>query len=73
MSEIKKGMVVRLKSGGPKMSVVRISDYSEDGGPEEGAVCSWFDEKNKHEEKLFDATILEEVIERPGPLTVTRA
>ena len=73
MSEIKKGMVVRLKSGGPKMSVVRVSDCSEDGAPELGAVCSWFDDKNKHTEKLFDAAILEEVVERSGPLTVTRA
>ncbi len=40
MSEFKEGMVVQLKSGGPKMTVVGLSpEY------EKSIVCEWFVEK----------------------------
>lgn len=70
MSEIAKRMVVRLVSGGPKMSVVSVSDFSDSGGPEQGAVCSWFDDKKNHQEKVFDVAILEPCPAEPTSLTM---
>ncbi|MGP9825103.1 YodC family protein [Ectopseudomonas khazarica] len=57
MSEIQKGDVVQLKSGGPRMTVQDIGDYGFSGGPNDGALCVWF-EKNKAEEKVFDLAVL---------------
>lgn len=57
MSEIQKGDVVQLKSGGPRMTVQNLGDYGFSGGPENGAHCVWF-EKNKAEEKVFDVEVL---------------
>ncbi|GLZ88092.1 hypothetical protein Pres01_41430 [Metapseudomonas resinovorans] len=57
MSEIAKGDVVQLKSGGPKMTVQDLGDYGFSGGPKNGAYCVWF-EKNKAEEKVFDVAVL---------------
>lgn len=59
MSNIVKGAVVQLKSGGPKMTVTEVGDYAGEWGlgPEEGAKCVWF-EKNKAEEKVFDIAVL---------------
>jgi len=57
MSEIQKGDVVQLKSGGPRMTVQDIGDYGFSGDPINGALCVWF-EKNKAEEKVFDITVL---------------
>jgi uncharacterized protein YodC (DUF2158 family) len=56
MSDVKKGDVVELKSGGPKMTVTDIGDYSP-MGPEEGAKCVWF-EKNAQKEHVFDVAVL---------------
>lgn len=62
MSEIKKGDVVQLKSGGPKMSVEDVGDYSGMGtGPKNGAYCLWFDEKSKPNNKVFDVAVLKVV------------
>jgi len=60
MSEIKKGDVVQLKSGGPIMTVENIGDYSGGAGPENGAYCQWFDGK-KPMSKLFDVEVLKKV------------
>ncbi len=58
MSDFKKGDVVQLKSGGPKMTVENVADYSGWGaGPENGAKCVWF-EKNEAKEKVFDVAVL---------------
>ncbi|UST97762.1 YodC family protein [Pseudomonas siliginis] len=57
MSDIQKGDVVQLKSGGPQMTVQGVDDYSPTG-PEEGAHCVWF-EKNKREDSVFDVCLLE--------------
>jgi uncharacterized protein YodC (DUF2158 family) len=59
MSEIKKGMVVQLLSGGPKMSVVDVSDYNH-SGQDDGAKCVWFDAKNMKTEAVFDIAVLKE-------------
>ena len=60
MADFQKGMVVRLKSGGPKMTVVRTGDYSP-MGPEDGVLCQWFDDKHKRTEEVFDAATIEVV------------
>lgn len=52
------GIVVVMRSGGPKMTVTDIGDYSGSGlGPEDGVKCQWF-EKTKLFEKVFDAVAL---------------
>ena len=57
MSEdrFKTGDVVRLKSGGPNMTVVKYGDYSQ----ERKVLCEWFDEKNKQDQRLFYDSELE--------------
>ncbi len=54
--EIKKGDTVRLKSGGPMMTVQDIGDYSSSGG-EEDVVCVWFD-GNKPMNEVFHQSVL---------------
>ncbi|MTW11417.1 DUF2158 domain-containing protein [Pseudoduganella eburnea] len=58
MATFEKGVVVKLKSGGPKMTVVGVGDYGPIG-PEDGVQCTWFDEKNKLQSQTFDAAVLE--------------
>lgn len=60
MSEIVKGDVVVLKSGGPKMVVEDVGDYLMSAGTENGAKCSWFDGV-KPMEKVFDVVALAKV------------
>lgn len=48
----KPGDVVKLKSGGPKMTVAKIDN---DGSVD----CEWFDEKNIPQVRAFTATSLE--------------
>lgn len=55
MSEIKKGDVVVLKSGGPLMSVEEVGSYS---GIENGANCVWFSKDGQPHEKIFDVATL---------------
>ncbi|MBW1250703.1 YodC family protein [Pseudomonas tolaasii] len=59
MSDIVKGAVVQLKSGGPKMTVSEIDDFSGGFGfgPKNGARCIWF-EGNKPQEQVFDVEVL---------------
>lgn len=58
MSEFKKGDVVVMRSGGPKMTVADVGDFSGFGmGPENGVKCQWF-EKTKIHEQVFDAEVL---------------
>lgn len=54
MADFKKGDVVVLLSGGPKMTVVDLGDYSGGLGPKDGVKCQWFD-KTKRFEDVFDA------------------
>jgi uncharacterized protein YodC (DUF2158 family) len=45
----KTGDIVRLKSGGPNMTVEKYGNYH-DGRK---CLCKWFDDKNKLDQKLF--------------------
>jgi len=58
MSEIKKGDVVQLKSGGPLMTVQATGDYSFGSGIVDGVHCVWF-EKNEPKERIFDRVALQ--------------
>ena len=57
MVDLKKGDTVRLKSGGPLMTITDFGNYGP-AGPEDGVKCVWF-EKNKREEAEFDRAVLE--------------
>jgi len=57
MEDLKKGDEVRLKSGGPIMTVQGIGDYSFSTGIEDGVQCIWF-EGTKVQEKVFDRATL---------------
>lgn len=60
MADFKKGDVVVMRSGGPKMTVADVGDYSGMGlGPENGVKCQWF-EKTKSFEQVFDAEVLKQ-------------
>ncbi len=58
MTEFTKGDVVRLKSGGPKMTVV---------AEPEGAIvqCTWFDRNGKRHTDGFEAALLQAFVSRP--------
>jgi uncharacterized protein YodC (DUF2158 family) len=68
MSDIAKGDVVTLKSGGPKMSVEDTGDYLMSAGTENGAKCSWFD-GGKPMEKVFDIAVLTKVTDDDYSIT----
>ncbi len=71
MADFKKGDVVVMRSGGPKMTVADIGDYSGFGtGPKDGVKCQWFD-KAKSFEEVFDAEVLK-AYSAPKPFVVTR-
>ena len=57
MSEISKGDVVQLKSGGPDMTVQALGDYTSSSDIEDGALCSWFNDSSVHTE-VFDRSAL---------------
>jgi uncharacterized protein YodC (DUF2158 family) len=48
--EIKKGDVVTLKSGGPKMTVAWVE--------QDEALCEWFDSKSDSQQKRFALAVL---------------
>jgi len=61
MEQFQKGDVVRLKSGGPCMTITTLGDYSGwTTSPSHSASCIWFEE-NKKQETVFDIAILEKV------------
>ena len=62
---IEKGAVVRLKSGGPKMTVWGKDDLSG------GLVCQWFD-KEKLLSGTFEAESLEPAVDGPSTRQLTR-
>lgn len=51
----KAGDVVRLKSGGPSMTVVHTNVV----GLPNGAACTWFDDKNQVQKASFTQDALE--------------
>jgi len=57
MSQFKVGDIVRLRSGGPKMTVCVME------GDRIG--CEWFDEKGEHKIRTFDKAVLDKIEEQP--------
>lgn len=70
-SEFQKGDVVQLKSGGPRMTVSDVGDYSGFGmGPKDGVKCVWFENVKgvqKNQSEVFDAAVLNKVDISRGP------
>lgn len=60
MADFQLGDVVMLKSGGPKMTIKDIGDYSLHGGGNPGAACAWFDGVKPMKE-VFPLSSLEKV------------
>jgi len=52
------GDVVRLKSGGPKMTIVSL-------GEGEAVSCAWFDRNGKRHTESFALAIVEAFVARP--------
>lgn len=59
MAELSKGMVVQLASGGPKMTIMDLGDYSPMDA-KDGAKCVWFDDKKVKQQEVFDVAVLKE-------------
>lgn len=57
MSNFEIGDTVRLKSGGPLMTVHDIGDYSLSGGPNPGLLCVWFDGSKRVEQVFHPKTV----------------
>lgn len=51
MESFNPGQVVRVKSGGPAMTVM----HSKENGR---VACEWFDKEQKHQEAMFNTTSL---------------
>ena len=56
------GDTVRLKSGGPVMTVVEFASFS----GSEGYRCRWFDDKHKLTEDVFTEAELERYVRPTG-------
>lgn len=65
MSEIKLGDVVRLKSGGPLMTVITIPDHGR------RVTCQWFSVENCAYEGQFPLAGLNVVHRTPEPVVVS--
>ena len=57
METFKEGDVVRLKSGGPKMTIQGIGKYGI-AATKDNALCVWFD-GSKAMEKVYELAVLE--------------
>jgi uncharacterized protein YodC (DUF2158 family) len=66
----KKGDVVLLKSGGPRMTVAELAQGALDGQPL--VSCTWFDERNHPHSQAFDPDILEVAPARSSTVRVVR-
>lgn len=54
------GDIVQLKSGGPKMTVIKLEKYRLE--PEEKALCAWFNDiQGKYESLAFTMDALNKV------------
>lgn len=58
MPDIKIGDVVKLKSGGPDMTVMKIGKFGYDEHLQ-SAQCSWFKSSNEVERDIFPIEALE--------------
>ena len=65
MSELEKGDTVRLKSGGPVMTIETIANKVSVNGEKDHAWCQWF-EKNKLETGVFPLSSLEKASRSVG-------
>jgi uncharacterized protein YodC (DUF2158 family) len=67
MERFQQGDVVRLKSGGPWMTITALGIYSGwTMSPADTASCRWF-EGDKPQETVFDVALLEKVASRDDP------
>lgn len=57
MSEFTKGDVVRLKSGGPKMTVLSVKTAA--------LACQWFDRNGKMHKSDFDIEMVDKFVKAP--------
>lgn len=69
-SELKDGDVVRLKSGGPDMTIEGIGNYGM-GSTTKRALCVWFDGKKRFQE-VFELHTLAPARQGATTLTVQR-
>lgn len=60
VDRMKAGVVVRLKSGGSMMTIVKVEDHPEDTAP---IYCVWHDKKGRHRWGYFAPCTL--VVEVP--------
>lgn len=60
------GDIVRLKSGGPKMTILGID------GDESTYACKWFDRNGRLNRDSFQASTIEAFISRPAPAPIPR-
>jgi len=61
MTNFEIGTVVKLKSGGPDMTVQAVGNYGLED-PKPGVSCIWFDPKlGQHVEKIFTPETIEAV------------
>ena len=70
MADFGKGDTVRLKSGGPLMTVAEVGDFGPTG-PSDGVKCVWFDGKRR-EEDVFDSAILKKDSDGGGGFSTVR-
>jgi len=56
---MEKGDIVRLKSGGPKMTV--RNGFMIDHGQVGNVICTWFDHFNRLQQEVFEKDELEPV------------
>ena len=67
MEQFQPGDVVRLKSGGPSMTITALGVYSGWAmRPTDTASCRWF-EGEKPQETVFDVALLAKVSSRRAP------
>jgi uncharacterized protein YodC (DUF2158 family) len=67
MAQFQQGDVVRLKSGGPWMTITALGGASGwTMSPAHAASCRWFDGR-KPQETVFDVALLEKVASRGAP------
>ena len=71
MADFKKGDTVRLKSGGPLMTVLDLGNYGP-AGPNDGVKCVWFDGPRR-EEDVFDSAVLKSSDNSIGSRRIERA
>ena len=73
MSNFGNGDTVRLKSGSPTMTIDWVGVQHEYDATQ-GAMCSWFDQKNNPQDRWFPLTSLEKVeakTHKPAPTIST--